>query len=167
MKPLLTLLLLFPIICKAELFSIDPAGIVLEIPSGWVPLHKDTFPGAPDNMCFPRFDHKEKRGRIDAVIWKNEASLDDALDKYILRMAKQNSDSLTHEKISREPFNANSGVEGIKYIFKTTRTTACGPNSWKLVRYIFRNSQGEIVCLGGFGDVEEVDQIVISSLKIK
>ena len=100
-------------------------------------------------------------------MWQKASSLDDALDKYIQRMSKRNTDSLTYEEVSREPFIADSGIEGIKYIFQATRITSCGPDSWKLVRYIFRNSQEEIVCLGGFGDIEEIDQIVISSLKTK
>lgn len=167
MKVCLALFLLLPMICRAEPYSIEPADIVLDIPEGWFPLDRETFPEAPGNMCFPRFDHKVKQGRIDAVMWRNEDSLDEALDQYIVRLASWETDSLKYQEVSRGPFRAESGIEGIKYVFQATRQSPCGPYTWKVVRYVFRNSQGEIVCLGGFGDVEEVDQIVISSLRTK
>lgn len=167
MKPILAAVFLIPALCMADPISIEQADIILDIPDNWKILHRDTFPDAPSNVCFPRFDHKEKIGRIDAVMWKDADSLDQALDRYIQRFIQTLGDNEEHKELDREAFTTKSGVEGIRYFFQTTRQTACGPDSWKLVRYVFRNSQGKIVCLGGFGDIDEIDQIVLSSLETK
>lgn len=147
--------------------SVKQANIILDVPDEWKPLYRDTYPDAPSNVCFPRFDHKKKMGRIDVVIWKEAKTLDEALDGYIKRFIRAPSNNEKHEELDRGAFTTVSGIEGIKYIFKTTRQEACGSYSWMLVRYIFRNNQGKIVCLGGFGDIEEIDQIVMSSLETK
>lgn len=167
MKATLAAIFLIPAFCIAEPISIEQADIILDISDNWKVLHRDTFPDAPSNVCFPRFDHKEKMDRIDAVMWRNTDSLDEALDSYIQRFIQKPRNNEEHKELGRESFKTKSGIEGIRYIFQTTRQTACGPYSWKIVRYVFRNSQGEIVCLGGFGDIEEIDRIVLSSLETK
>ena len=166
MNPLLSALLLLPTVALGSIVSIEPAGISLDIPDIWIRLDRDSWPDAPDNVCFPRFDHRTERGRIDAVIWKGNQKLDEALDTYIQRILTPSAE-LQHKEVSREPFQSSSGVQGVKYVFQTTRQSPCGPDTWRLIRFIFRNSRGDIVCLGGFGDIDKIQQIVLQTLETK
>lgn len=146
--------------------DIELADISLDVSGEWKVINKEVFPDAPANVCFPRLE-KENMARMEAVIWRDADTLDNALEQYLLRIPQFLRENETFKEISRESFKAVSGIEGIRYVFQTTRNTDCGLRSSEFVRFIFRNRSGKIICLGGYGDVKEIDQIVTSSLKTK
>lgn len=165
MKAALIALTLSPLLCMAEPVMIEPAGVALTRPADWKELSKETFAGAPSNVCFPRL--QKNSSRIDSVIWKDADSLEEALDQYISRFSRWLKEGETFKETKRERFKTDSGVEGVICQLERTQLTGCGPVKIHLSRYIFRNSNGKIICLGGIGDLEEIHRIVISSLSLQ
>lgn len=95
-------------------------------------------------------------------MWNDAPSLEDALDAYVLRIKEDKyNEKGTFTEIGRIKFKADSGIDGLEYRFDLTRN-----GNWitHLVRYIFRNKNGKIVCRGGFGDLEQINKLVIKSL---
>ena len=113
------------------------------------------------NLCFPRIQSSQL-GLIDCVMWRAAPSLEDALEVYLFRRKKHKFfEGEKFTEISRGKFKADSGIEGLEYRFDLTRN-----GNWitHLVQYIFRNKKGEIVCLGGFGDLDQINKLVMKSL---
>lgn len=164
MKSLLLTLLVFIEALSAETVFIEKAGITLEPPQSWKP-HIPDITGLPENICLPRLK-KDNYFTIDAVIWRDAASLDDAVDQYVERLQRVSKETKSIRIIDRKPFVSESGIQGIRLQIETSMTRGCGSSVF-LLRYVFRNSDNKIVCLGGFGDHSEIDKIVLSTITLK
>jgi len=161
---LLVASLVFPTLGFSDSIPIEPAAIRLLCPPEWETLDKNSLPDAAPNVCFPRI--KMGQSRIDVVLWEQPESLNEAVDKYTSKMPGLLRKGATWKEISRGGFRANSGVEGVRLRFSTTEMSDCGPRTTQLVRYVFKNRLGKIVCIGGIGDLEAIQGIVISSLEL-
>ena len=158
---MLVTLLLFPLLAHGEAVVIEPAGIQLERPSGTELIAKDVVTVKASNYCFPRIKLLEG-SQIDCVMWRASPSLEDALNSYVIRSKEHKYiDERKFTEISRCKFKADSGIEELEYRFDLTRN-----GSWTthLVRYIFRNRKDDTVCLGGFGDLDQINKLVMKSL---
>lgn len=154
-------LLFFPSLVHGKTVVIEPAGIQLERPLGAKLIGREAVKVEASNLCFPRIQSSQF-GLIDCIMWNDAPSLEDALDAYVLRIKEDKyNEKGTFTEIGRIKFKADSGIDGLEYRFDLTRN-----GNWitHLVRYIFRNKNGKIVCLGGFGDLEQINKLVIKSL---
>ena len=159
---MLVALLLIGSFAHGETVVIEPAGIQLERPSGAELIGKEDVKVKVSNFCFPRI--KLVGGsQIDCVISMREFySLRAAFDWYIRQQQKNLGKGDTVSEISRGEFTSKGGVKGLWCRLDFKRKSACLPNH--LIRYIFRNKKGEIVCMGGFGDVDQINKLVMKSL---
>ena len=124
-------------------------------------IGKEAVKVEESNLRFPRIQSSQF-GLIDCIIWNDTPSLEDGLDAYVLRIKEDKyNEKGTFTKIGQIKFKADSGIDGLEYRSDLTRN-----GNWitRLVRYIFRNKNGKIVCLGGFGDLEQINKLMIKSL---
>lgn len=155
----LSLILFCSFTAKAETQIVPRGGFSLDIPSTWKILDAHTYPDAPVNVCFPRFQGEDCR--IDSVVWP-EKTKEEGLKAFKERMPRLYSEGITRE-IKTVPFIAVSGVNGLLFVFEYERPKF-GPQRFH--RYIFENSRGQVICLGGQGNLDRVDVIARSSLKL-
>ncbi len=164
MKILFAALIAFTGAVSAETVFIEKAGISLEHPESWKPQIPD-IADVPTNVCLPRLT-KDNYYTIDAVIWRDAATLDDAIDQYIERLQRTSKEAKSITIVDRKPFVSESGLQGIRLQIETSTTRGCGSSVF-LLRYVFRNSENKIVCIGGFGDHAEIDKIVLNTITLK
>ena len=151
-------------VVSAGTVFIEKAGITLDYPDSWTPNIPD-ISEIPLNACLPRLT-KDNRFIIDAVLWRESPSLEEAVDQYVERLLRVSKEAKSIKIIERDRFVAASGLEGIRFQMQTSMTKECRSSIY-LLRYVFRNSKNRIVCLGGFGDHEEIDKIVLNSVTLK
>lgn len=155
----LSLLMLGTFTAKAETHIVPRGGFSLDIPSSWKILDAWTFPDAPANICFPRFQGEDCR--IDSVVWP-EKTKEEGLKAFKERMPRLYHEG-TIRVIKTVPFVAVSGINGLLFVFEYERPKF---RPQRFHRYIFENSRGQVICLGGQGNLDRVDVIARSSLKL-
>lgn len=152
---------LFVATLQAERIAVPKARFSLDIPDNWHVLPASDFPDAADSMCFPRF--RCGGSTISAGLWEYPgATLDTQIDAYFVRMNRYASGTYTRE-LNRKNFRSPYGVDGIRVLVVTGKENGA---KWQLIRYVFRNSAGTVVCLSAQGDSEVLDNVVVNSLAL-
>jgi hypothetical protein len=144
---------------EAKIVAIERGNFTVAVTDDAVLLTKESCPDAADNVLFPRLRGSDFY--LDSVTWldaQKARNLDDVLRQHAERPGFK---ALLKEApiISQQPFKSASGVQGIRYIQQRTYEDG---HKIELYRFIFRNSQQTVICLGIMGSTKTADRIYSS-----
>lgn len=154
---LIGLVPLWVVTVHAERVEIPKAKIAFELPANefWQVISASQYPSSAESMCFPRLRHGSTT--ISVSLWEYPyKSLDAHIRGYFERMNRYASGSFTRE-LGRSDFTTNSGVTGVRLRVETGRDDG---TKWELLRYIFKNRSGMVVCISANGNADQIDKVV-------
>lgn len=141
----------------AERVEIPKAKIAFELPASefWQIIPASKFPDSAASMCFPRLRHGSTT--ISVALWEYDfTSLDAHIRAYFERMNRYASGGYTRE-LDRTNFYTKSGIAGVRLRVESGRDDG---TKWELLRYVFKNRAGMVVCISGNGSAEQIDKVI-------
>lgn len=151
--------MLLAVTARADTWVVPKGGYSLDVPKSWKIIHADSYPDAPENVCFPRFQGGDCA--IDSVVWK-EKTKEAGLKAFQERLPRLYAEGTT-KQIETGAFVTASGIKGVRFVYEYSRP---GFHNQRFHRYIIENSRGQVVCIGGRGDLKRVDEMIWSSLRL-
>ena len=141
-------------LCAATI-DIPKGGYSIEADSTAKPSFTKDYETRPANVIFPRV--LAKNFYLDSVIWTS-ANPKENLDAVLSNHPKDPKFIVTGVR----PFITSSGIKSLRFELQNKQAT-----KRNLHRLIFRNSKGQVICVGIFGESDVADQVFSSIALLK